>query len=94
MQHVHQDDSTGMSQDLLDIMLLSTAFHKLKAHTDTHTCTCAQTQTHLQSLRPSTEDVPDLAWAVVQMVPEAVCLMIAMLTLMQHLTLPAGFCQH
>ncbi len=54
----------------------------------------AHTHTHLQSLRPSTGDVLDLAWAAVQVMPEAVCLMMVMMMLMQHLTLPAGFCQH
>ena len=64
-------------------------------YTQTHTHTNAQPQTHLQSLRPSTGHVTDHAWAAVQMMPEAVCLMLMtmMMMLMQHLTLPADFCQ-
>ncbi len=94
MQHVHPDDSTGMRHDLEHNAakhMLSTSWD---ANTETHTRMHAQPQAHLQSLRPSTGDVPDLAWVVVQMMPEAVCLMvmIMMLMLMQHLTLLAGFC--
>jgi len=58
-----------------------------------HARTYAQTQTHLQSLHPSTGDVPDLAWAAVQMMPEASCLMVTMMMLMLRQTLLEGFCQ-
>lgn len=111
------NDSTGMSQEFFNTMLLSTCFpqagthihthartlarmhaqaHTHAAHARTHACSARtyNPQTHLQSLRPSNGDVPDLGWAVVRMMPEAVCLMIMTMKLMLRLTLPASFCQH